>query len=359
MKAITITKKQTNFIKGLAILLIVLHNYFHLTNPSTGENEFSFNVQNAKNLFSILQDYPVEIINTLFSFFGHYGVQLFIFISGYGLTKSFMSKRVTPFQFIKKRALKIYPVFLISIIVLIAYNFILNLQTPNFYFLKIICKILMLHTLVPYQSLSLNGPWWFYGLIVQLYILFIPIFYSIKKYGAIGFVVLLLLSYTSIYLFYTPLMQRGVYIMANAPAHIPEFVLGIWLALYPQRTLEFKLLPLLLIVFILGNIYFLFFPFTFIAITYILVITIMYLYKYINHSIFIFYGKISMYLFAIHGFFRAPLFVPYANKYNDALISIIIGGGYLLTVTLLAYLFEKTYTKMEQKFTNLIVKKYK
>ncbi len=36
------SKQQTTILKGLGILLIVFHNFFHNLTPVIGENEFSF-----------------------------------------------------------------------------------------------------------------------------------------------------------------------------------------------------------------------------------------------------------------------------------------------------------------------------
>ena len=90
---ISINKTQTNVLKGVGILLIVLHNFFHTVNPSSGENEFTFDLQYTKNFYHILTDSFIEVLNIMFSFFGHYRVQIFIFISGYGLAKSYLTKK--------------------------------------------------------------------------------------------------------------------------------------------------------------------------------------------------------------------------------------------------------------------------
>jgi peptidoglycan/LPS O-acetylase OafA/YrhL len=350
MSKIIINKEQTDFIKGVGILLIVLHNYFHWVPPNPGENEFIFNAQNAKNVFSIISDSYLNIVNVLFSFFGHYGVQLFVFISGYGLSKSFISKQQNFSTFIKKRASKIYPAFLIGILVLIIYNAIVYSQLPSKNLVvELLYKISMIHTLLPDRALSINGPWWFYGLIMQLYFIFIPVFYVIKRWEWKGFLLTLVLSYLLIYCLYTPLIQNNIFIMANAPGHIPEFALGIFLALKPKLTIKIWYLPLLLLIFILGNFSFSFFPFTFITITYLSII-ILYLFRE-EHKYFTvikFYGKISMYLFAVHGFFRTPYFVGWAKASNSPIKAIALGMLYLLTVTIVAYLSREIYALIKK-----------
>jgi len=354
MSEIIINKEQTNFIKGFGILLIMLHNYFHLVAPNTGQNEFIFNAQNVQNLFSIISNSYLETINVLFSFFGHYGVQLFVFISGYGLSKSYITKQRSFFMFSIKRISKIYPPFLITILIILIYKVTLGSSAINTdWITRVFTKILMLHTLLPGEALSFVGPWWFYGLIVQLYLLFIPLFYIIKRWKGKGFLFILTLSYLLIFYLYTPLMDRNIFVMANAPGHIPEFALGILIALNPNLTTKVWHTPFLLLLFILGNFYFPFFPFTFIIITYLLVLCILYFLRkeLMPIKFILFYGEISMFLFVIHGICRDP-FTNLARASNNPVLTIVLSLFYILTVTLLAFLFKKVYVLTK----NVIIK---
>lgn len=88
-----LTIKDTAVFKAIGILLIVFHNYLHWVAPSTGENEMDFAVQRIYNLYYGLCATPLEAVNLLLSYFGHYGVQIFIFISGAGLTMSMLRQR--------------------------------------------------------------------------------------------------------------------------------------------------------------------------------------------------------------------------------------------------------------------------
>lgn len=74
-----LTPVQTLFLKGFAILCIMSHNFFHWVPPVTYENEMHF----YPMYFSrFLQDFTwPDAINCLFSFWGFYGVYLFIFLS--------------------------------------------------------------------------------------------------------------------------------------------------------------------------------------------------------------------------------------------------------------------------------------
>ncbi|HEY3707185.1 MAG TPA: hypothetical protein VGL22_19145, partial [Terracidiphilus sp.] len=75
---------DTAVLKGLAILAIVFHNFFHLISP-VRQNEFVFH----PGLFAVFLQtvrQPSLAIQAFFSFFGHFGVAVFIFLSAYGLT---------------------------------------------------------------------------------------------------------------------------------------------------------------------------------------------------------------------------------------------------------------------------------
>ena len=74
MRIYSISKDDTNIIKGVGILLIVLHNFFHWISPSPGENEFNFSSERIFYFFKELYAYPGEVINILFSYFGHFSL---------------------------------------------------------------------------------------------------------------------------------------------------------------------------------------------------------------------------------------------------------------------------------------------
>ncbi|MCK5677861.1 MAG: hypothetical protein KAH72_05235, partial [Flavobacteriaceae bacterium] len=80
---------QTTIFKGIAIFMIAMHNYFHWIAPKPGENEFDFNYIRLENYIDILSHQTLFGLQATFSYFGHYGVQIFLFLSAYGLTKKY------------------------------------------------------------------------------------------------------------------------------------------------------------------------------------------------------------------------------------------------------------------------------
>ena len=314
------SKQDTSIIKGFAILCICLHNFLHWIPPYTGENEFNFSSTCVDKFFEGISSNPSEFVNLLFTFLGHYGVQIFIFISGFGLTLSMLKHHKTWINFIVDRLKKLYPLLLTAIVFYILFMILMYSKLPNEnQFKELGYKLLFIHTLLPNQGLALNGPWWFFGLIFQLYIVFPALFYLIKKYDIKALLLICLCSYAWTFssLYYLPNISEISYFQ-NFPAHLPEFCFGMWLALNRDKKISNVFFFIALALFCLGNYFKIFFPFTFLAITIISVFTYQCLKnipikKTLLRQFLIFFGIISMTLFAVHGFLRYP-FVELSNS---------------------------------------------
>ena len=71
--------------RGIAIIAIMLHNYCHFIGKIVKENEYMFQTVNNDRLWHALT-HPDELLPVhLLSYFGHYGVPVFLFLSGLGL----------------------------------------------------------------------------------------------------------------------------------------------------------------------------------------------------------------------------------------------------------------------------------
>ena len=81
-----LSRSECAALRGLAILCIVLHNFCHWTGCAVQENEYLFKASNAGRMWDSLMEPDSYLPVRLFSFFGHYGVQIFVVLSGYGLT---------------------------------------------------------------------------------------------------------------------------------------------------------------------------------------------------------------------------------------------------------------------------------
>lgn len=85
MRIKELSKQEGIMLKGIAILLVIMHNYCHEFSFAVEANEFIW----IKDNITLFNHHPLSLDNNLidhaFSFGGHYGVVLFLFVSGYGL----------------------------------------------------------------------------------------------------------------------------------------------------------------------------------------------------------------------------------------------------------------------------------
>ncbi|MBQ4206312.1 MAG: acyltransferase family protein, partial [Bacteroidales bacterium] len=163
----------------------------------------------------------------------------------------------------------------------------------------------------------INGPWWFFGLIFQLYLLFPYLFKIIKRWRWKAFAVICVISYTLIFLFrYVYTKHGGEMIMMNAPGNLPVFCLGILLAFCKDKKINVLWLVAALVVFCLGNYFAVFYPFTFLSLTVLMVFAYQGLKslpirKKELASVLSYFGGISMALFATHAVYRDPIIKIY------------------------------------------------
>ena len=142
----------TQELKGLGILTVVFAHFAYML------------VTNADFLF------PLSIIAGV-------GVDLFLFMSGYGLTVGMLKKPLPIFEFYKRRVIKIFIPFWVALILIFAAN----------------ALFLDIHYTVPYMIQSLlgwfptaegfddvNSPFWYITWMMMFYVLF-PLVFSTKR----------------------------------------------------------------------------------------------------------------------------------------------------------------------------------
>ena len=317
------TKRDTAILKGFAILCIVFHNFFHWLPPSPGENEFDFSVHRVQNFFHLLGEQPGEFVNVILSYLGHYGVQIFIMVSGFGLALSMMRKEQSWGAFVLSRLKKLYPLLITGIVVFYLGTIVmLGRSLMPHEWRELGYKMLFIHTLLPKSGISLNGPWWFFGLIFQLYLLFPFLYQAIRRWNWKGFALVCILSYVLIFLFREVFnLHHGTILMQNSIGHLPEFCLGIVLAFLVGKRIHWLWLVISLVAFGLGNVYSWCYPFTFLSITVIAVFAFQGLKslpirkRWIGRPL-AYFGGISMMLFVVNVTFRNP-FLKLATTWNN------------------------------------------
>ena len=68
---------ESNALRGIAILGIMLHNYCHFLGFAVKENEYTFTLAKPMQLLDRLTAIDHHLFVHIMSFFGHYGVTVF------------------------------------------------------------------------------------------------------------------------------------------------------------------------------------------------------------------------------------------------------------------------------------------
>ncbi len=346
------SKTDTLFYKGIGILMITIHNYLHWQ-PGFGiENEADFSAKNIQIFMNNL--YPVYWLQTftaLFSFLGHYGVQLFIFFSAYGLSVQMINKQnsVKYWDYLFTRLKKLYFLLFFGVVIYQCIFFLVRgeLYSP----VKSLVKFAMLSTSVSNFSSSylykmFTGPFWFFGLMIQLYIIF-PFIFKIVKKQNIYFV--FTASFIAIYLLYYLVdLQSDFALFGTIFGHLPEVILGIYFALQKITRPKLSILITSCIVFAGSQIYQFLFPLSFLSITIVMIYLFDILRKSLNpflSEIMLYIGKISMVLFVVNGTFRMfPMFANIESTLRGERIFL-----YLLLLFICTHFLYKLYDFLTKK----------
>lgn len=348
-----ISKFDTEYLKGVAILLIMFHNLFHLMKDAPGENEFNFHSETFVLLYQNILNAPQDIVKQLFAFFGHHGVQLFIFLSGYGLAVKYTGKEIPFIKFLKERLQKLYPLLILGIIFLFIYQVAESFFFPSAVKLDILSfagdsllRLSLLANIIPDKALVLCGPWWFFSLVFQLYFLF-PFILKISNKWIVALILAVWCCQFAVINFVPSIENNLRY---NFLGHLPEFCLGIYFAKNRMNAPSFSATLLATLVFI-GS----FFNEYLWVISFITIPIIM---LYIHHlvspsptsrisKVVLFFGANSMYLFVVHGFLRKP-FIQLGNQ--SVLMSLAAGVLYMIWVLIVTKLFKEVLEYTLKRF---------
>jgi len=347
------SREETSFLKGVAILLIVMHNLYRWVNPVTGENEFHFDASYIWRSWIFLRNDPLEIFHVFFNFLGHYGVQAFIVISAYGLTLSYRKNHPGYGRFILHRLDKLYPSLLLGGFVYILFMLI---STGSLISRELLgdlgIQLTLFGNLFPGKAMAISGPWWFYSFIFQFYLLFPLIYWFTGKTGPAGLIGLVVAGYTATIFLYPPMTAANLNPYMMVIGHLPELCLGIYLASRKETRLPVWMLIPAIALLAGGNIWRWLWPFANLGAALIILVIIKALAGLKRRpsggfALLSAIGGFSMYLFACHGFMRSP-FINLANRYESPVLSLAIVVLFVITASGVAILMMKTEQSVRQ-----------
>ena len=161
-----LSKEQCFRIKGLAILLIMLHNYVDVL-LDIDCNEMEFSLATVETFLNHV--FRADSIWYILSFAGWVGVPSFFFLSGYGLTKKYgMQQRLAPGSYIKNHLIKLW---MLIIPVYLVYFALYPTNLKSF-----VTQLTFTNTLLRYGKNGIDiypGMYWFGAAILQFYLLFL------------------------------------------------------------------------------------------------------------------------------------------------------------------------------------------
>lgn len=193
MESSLLSRAECNALRGLAILGIFLHNYCHWLAPSVKENEYQFFVHNVDRMWYAVSNPDLNLPIHLLSFFGHYGVPVFLFLSAYGLFMKYETSTTTDFgrlPFIREHFLKLFNMMFVGFV---AFTMV-DAVTPgphHYAVVDIIAQMGMFNNVLPNpDKIIWPGPYWFFGLMLQLYIVYRLLLY--RRHWSLSVVLVIL-----------------------------------------------------------------------------------------------------------------------------------------------------------------------
>lgn len=170
-----LTRQQCTALRGVAIAGIVLHNYCHWLGPAVKENEYTFSAVGCRRLAEAVASPDGWLPVHLLSFFGHYGVPLFVFLSAYGLVRKYEDgaaagrPQPTAAEFMRYHFLKLFKMMIVGFV---AFTMVDAVTPGSFHYGAggILAQMGMFNNLLPDPDHVIwPGPYWFFGLMLQLY----------------------------------------------------------------------------------------------------------------------------------------------------------------------------------------------
>ena len=186
-----LTRNECTAMRGIAILAIVLHNYCHFISKIVQENEYQFFVSHNEQLWQVVTNPDALLPVHLLSFFGHYGVPVFLFLSGYGLVRKYETSDnfCPPVRFVRYSYLKLLRMLFVGFSLFIC----VDMVTPGrfqFHWDNVIAQLLMYINVLPEPEKTIwPGIYWFFGLMMELYIVYRLLFYRRSSWIAVALIV--------------------------------------------------------------------------------------------------------------------------------------------------------------------------
>ena len=344
------TRDTFIIMKGLAILFIAIHNLVGLDTYDYAKcNEMNFEIARTLVTFNNFKTPTFKIIGDFISFICWFGVPVFVFLSGYGLSKKYEKMNFSPITYIKHS----YTKLLILVLPAAVYFSTILLLEGNYY--RLFWQAISLTFLNGLFRLPAFCPtYWYFSLTFQLYLCYI-LFRKVKSKELLLVIALVFLIMQGL-VSYIDLEGQVLlsYMRHNFIGWIPVFVLGIVAAkvnlfnsFEDYSGLVYLVICFLCIVlsYALNINFYLWLLLPFVSIVFFYCLSLLVESTNISRKFFIWYGKLSSYIFVAH-----PIAVLLIND-ND--INIVVKTFiYIILFTLLSVVY-KYIVNFTKRFINV------
>lgn len=240
-----LTRAECAALRGLAIIGIFLHNYCHWLGPVVKENEYTFSQHNVDGLTAVMASPDGLLPAHLVSFFGHYGVPVFLFLSAYGLELKYGRSLYAPaFRFVAYHWKKLFSMMIVGFVSFT----IVDAMTPgrwHYTLTQVVAQLAMVNNLLPDPDHNIwPGPFWFFGLMLQLYAVYRLLLYKRHWAWTAGAMVVCL----GVQLAFAPESEALNWYRYNFMGGMLPFGLGLLYARYGNRIILTNLNTLSLLV---------------------------------------------------------------------------------------------------------------
>lgn len=185
---------ESKALRGIAILGIILHNYCHFLGFAVKENEYTFTESKPRQLLERMLTLDDNLFIHVMSFFGHYGVPVFLFISGFGLVYKYERStptRVRALPFIGFHYAKLLRLMFLGYIGFAVVSYLHPHGYHGYTVGRVIAQLLMYINLMPDPDHIIKpGPYWYFGLMLQLYIVYRLVLYRRSSAVTLALIVL-------------------------------------------------------------------------------------------------------------------------------------------------------------------------
>ena len=186
-----LTQTECTAMRGIAILGIMLHNYCHFVKGVAKESEYQFLEVRNDYFWQVLSSPDEWLPLHLLSYFGHYGVPVFLFLSGFGLVMKYEtspSGTLGGVRFLRYHYLKLLRLLVVGLVIFL----MVDAVTParfTFHWDNVIAQLLMYINVLPNpDKIIWPGIYWFFGLMMELYIVYRLLLYRRSSWWVVSLI---------------------------------------------------------------------------------------------------------------------------------------------------------------------------